>query len=56
MNQAHLVASNTMDPQGDSTSGSGHSMLPLPLNLIAMIITYVRDEVVSNETRYRENN
>jgi hypothetical protein len=38
-----------MDHPGDSTSGLGHSMLPLPLYLIAMIITYVRDKFVLNK-------
>ena len=44
MSQSQTVLSNMSDRQWESNNGSAqvHSMLPLPLNLIAMIINYVR--------------
>ena len=46
--------SNTIDRQWESTNGPvlGHSILPLPLNLIAMIINYVRSKAFTILTRH----
>ena len=44
MPQPHLGMSNMVDRQFENINSPGpkHSMLPLPLNLIAIIISYVR--------------